>query len=579
MIIKADYKVSKKLLSTILVFILSLCINPAFSNSIIKDRYYPEQWALNNVLLNHFDENGNRLGPCTKSPVELTSGDYECERGDPGVVDVDINAPEAWSMMSSFPVSEIIYIGVIDSGMDYSHPDLSNAFDAGLLGINVRAAGHERDNWVDMAEEANMPPNSEPGDYWFGHGTDMSAIIASGIDYDESLDIPHLATNPESDGKIAGVAPFVKLIHCAATEHRSIWKISWLNFAGFYLAYHTRDNLVECLDYFTDLKRELGINLVAVNYSAGNPRFSKLFPSIPIAIPTPYEAQFNHGDVEAALGRLYEEDILLVTVAGNFATNNESSEGLAVYPGHYDFPNIITVGAINRFGDRWSGSSYGRYSVDIYAPGEAVLSANPTQSVMDNTFVGVATDKLAGTPSVDYIVTDGTSISAAYVSGVVGLLKAQDPSRSGSKIKNLLLAGGKPIELSWTGQALSHPWRKTLTGRMLRAADFGDEGYGAMTCDNQVISARTLPKTKDLLLEVGDVIRFEVMNVNCANPAGEVILKNLTDGSQLTLKDDGLNGDYGAGDGLYSALWTVPAGYTKHRLYILKEIVLVNVVL
>ena len=92
-------------------------------------------------------------------------------------------------------------------------------------------------------------------------------------------------------------------------------------------------------------------------------------------------------------------------------------------------------------------SNFGRYSVDLSAPGAEILSTVPGSS---------------------YEVLSGTSMATPHVTGVAALLAAQDPSRSWSQIRNLILAGTD----------LRPQLSETVTGGRLNA-------YNSLTCSNR----------------------------------------------------------------------------------------------
>ena len=66
----------------------------------------------------------------------------------------------------------------------------------------------------------------------------------------------------------------------------------------------------------------------------------------------------------------------------------------------------------------------------------------------------------------------GTSMASPHVTGLVGLIKSQDPERPAHAIKNLLMLGGE--EISATSN-------RTISGKRIRAWDA--DGVGRPRCD------------------------------------------------------------------------------------------------
>ena len=126
------------------------------SDVIPGDHYFGEQWALHNT--------GQQF-QC----IVFIFGNWCLYQG---TADADIDAPEAWALSNGTPVA----VAVIDSGIDYTHPDLAMKYLGGYDFLNG---------------------DSDPMDD-HGHGTHVSGTIAAAMNN---------LTGPSAEEGIAGVAP------------------------------------------------------------------------------------------------------------------------------------------------------------------------------------------------------------------------------------------------------------------------------------------------------------------------------------------------------------------------------------
>ena len=150
--------------------------------------------------------------------------------------------------------------------------------------------------------------------------------------------------------------------------------------------------------------------------------------------------------VNASLGSYgyssYERDAiaahpntLFVVAAGNDGSDNDRAP---IYPCDYGEPNIVCVGASNSDDYPARFSNFGDSAVDLFAPGETILSSIPTSG---------------------YAWSDGTSMASPHVAGVAALLTARAPGAGPPQLKRALLdaAETKPAlaGLSVTGGRLN----------------------------------------------------------------------------------------------------------------------------
>jgi hypothetical protein len=109
--------------------------------------------------------------------------------------------------------------------------------------------------------------------------------------------------------------------------------------------------------------------------------------------------------------------ILFITSTGNRDNDVRFDEFI---PSSYDYPNILSVGAVDQAGDQTSFTSFGK--VDVYANGFEVLSY---------------------VPGGDQLKLNGTSMSAPQVINLVGKLLALNPGLTVPQLRSLILEGSE----------------------------------------------------------------------------------------------------------------------------------------
>ncbi len=300
-----------------------------------------------------------------------------------------IDAFRAWDLSTG---SGTVYIGIADTGVDYNHPDLQpnlyrNTADCDYDGIDDDGNGYVDDcygvnvlcypegSYKPTAPGCNSPDALDDN----GHGTHVAGII--GAVGNNAYLIPGILWN-------------VKIIPCKFLNSGGVGDIA---------------GEIACLDYFLSLKREKGLNIVAVNASYGDY----------------YPASSIQRDKIADLGRA---GILYISAAGNDGRNNESVD---FYPCNYDLPNQICVGSAGPGGDISSFSHYGSRKVKILAPGENIPSLKIS----------------FGTPADDCAASlkelSGTSMATAFVTASAGLLKSKEPFLTAGEVRERILTSAE----------------------------------------------------------------------------------------------------------------------------------------
>lgn len=336
------------------------------------------------------------------------------------------NAAAAWPTYAT--ATGTAYIGVIDEGIQYTHPDLTdqvrNPGEAVGNGVDDDSNGYVDDayGW-DFANNDNTVYDGGSKGNLDDHGTHVSGTMA-GL---------------WNGSGVVGVAHRAHLI------------------SGKFLGRNggTLANAVKAVNYFTDLKTRDGINIVATSNSWGGGGFSQ---SLLDAIVAGAQA-----------------DILFVAAAGNSGSDNDSTPS---YPSGYNtaasaagYDAVIAVAAIDSAGALASFSQYGATTVDLGAPGVDIWSST-------------AYDK--------YSLYSGTSMATPHVSGAAALFAAVYPDATATQIKTALLAGaaataslnGKTLSggrLDVEGAVLAGPFASFTPGGSSGGGGGGGTGTATLT--------------------------------------------------------------------------------------------------
>jgi subtilisin family serine protease len=278
--------------------------------------------------------------------------------------------------------SSTVYVGVIDEGFQYSHPDL------------------DANSWTNPFDPVDGVDNDGNGRIDDVHGWDFfynDNTTYDGTDDDHGT---HVAGTIGGEGGnaigVAGVNWNVTMISA-----------KFLGPGGGYIS-----GAIDAVNYLTDLKTRHGLNIVATNNSWGGGGYSQ--------------------GLHDAIIRAAKAGILFVAAAGNSSSNNDNGP---FYPSNYStligtstetaatYEAVIAVASITSTGALSSFSSYGATTVDLGAPGSSVTSTLPVDS---------------------YGSYSGTSMATPHVTGAAALYASRYPTATAKEIRDAILVSATP---------------------------------------------------------------------------------------------------------------------------------------
>lgn len=237
-----------------------------------------------------------------------------------GTNGVDIGAVAAWNNLTD---CSPIVVAVIDSGVDYNHPDLSSVIWNNTDEIDGNGIDDDGNGFVDDVRGWDFVQNdNEPMDF-NEHGTHVAGTIGAA-----------------GNNGVGGVGVCWK---------STIMPIRVLDSVGS----GTAGNIALAVDYAV----ANGARIINMSFSG-------------IGFSTP---------LLNAIAAANSAGVLVIAAAGNDGTDNGTTPN---YPASYNQSNIISVAATDQNDALATTSNYGVTSVDMAAPGVNIYSTVPPARTM-----------------------------------------------------------------------------------------------------------------------------------------------------------------------------------------------------
>jgi subtilisin family serine protease len=267
-----------------------------------------------------------------------------------------VDGPEAWDVTQG---SSTVVIAVMDTGVDYNHPDLAGNIWSNPGEVAGNTLDDDNNGYVDDIRGWDfVDDDNDPVDVQ-GHGTHVSGTIA--------------AVGNNGIG-VTGVCWQAKIMPLRTFDA----------FSGG----ATSARIIAAIGYAVNKGAKV------INASFGGPDYS--------------QAEYD------ALSSANSAGVLFVAAAGNETANNDTTPA---YPAGYNLANIISVAATDQNDGLTYFSNYGATSVHVAAPGQNIYSTVPADRLTiwsDNFDDGDISDWTRGGTNNTWGLTNSKAFSGAY---------------------------------------------------------------------------------------------------------------------------------------------------------------------
>ena len=338
-----------------------------------------------------------------------------------GTSDADIDAPEAWAITTG---SGSVKVGILDTGIDYTHPDLAPNLGTNPGEIPGNGLDDDGNGYADDVRGWDFANNdNNPTDDHF-HGTHVAGSVGA---------------RGNNGMGVSGVCWNVTLV-----------PLKFLDASGSgYLS-----DAVEAI-YYATLS---GVNLTSNSWGGGG--YSQA--------------------LKDAIDNANTQGVLFVAAAGNAASNNDTAP---FYPASYSSPNVLAVAATDHRDALAWFSNVGATSVHLAAPGVGILNTFPTYLTGEMTARGLPTHyaSISGTSMATPHVSGAAALLWSFAPSLTAaqvkqrLLERVDPIPG---LFGKTVAGGRLnlfhlLNSGWTPR----PAQVVMTSMSLSDASGNGNGY------------------------------------------------------------------------------------------------------
>lgn len=244
-------------------------------------------------------------------------------------------------------------VAVVDTGVDYTHEELS-----GKMWTNTTSL--PGNYGYDFGDSDSDPMDTDSD----GHGTHCAGVIAAA----------------QNSTGITGISSQAKIMALKVFNTQS--------------GAASNSTIVAAFNYIYEAMCD-GVNVKAINCSWGGSASTSTLSSL--------------------VKKIGEKGALFIFAAGNSGTNHDATSKNTC-PYDLNSPYVVTVGSSSPTDTRSSFSDYGATSVDIFAPGEKILS-----TVNTNTFLPAVYTSAERQANCSYYSSCDTTTLPLYTSDDLGL--------------------------------------------------------------------------------------------------------------------------------------------------------------